>query len=484
VAARYASYNWHVQTVGDANDLTSLRAAVQGAKAVTDRPSLIKIRTVIGFGSKKEGTEATHGAPLGAADVAQVKERFGFDPTASFVVPEAVRAVYNGRGLAGAQCEKEWNDLFLSYTAQYPAEAAEYTQRMLGELPADWKKNIKTYSADEAKAVATRNRSEEVLNAIASAVPSIMGGSADLTPSNLTALKCSGDFQHATPAGRYVRFGVREHAMAAICNGMFAHGGVRPFCATFLNFIGYALGSVRLSALSQFGILYVMTHDSIGLGEDGPTHQPVEMLQCLRSTPNLLTFRPADGNETAGAYIAAMEHKHTPTVICLSRQAAPTLAGTSVDNTLRGGYVLEEVGGSAPALVLLATGTEVSLARATALKLHADEGVAVRVVSMPCTELFDRQSLEYRVSVLPDGVPVVSIEAGGVEGWRKYAHAPFGLTTYGESAPGGALFAHFGFTADNLAAKAKEVLAFYKAAGGCGPSPMRVPVISGAAAGH
>ena len=475
MAARYAAYNWHVQVVADGNDVASLRAAVQGAKLVTDRPSLIKIRTIIGFGSKKQGTEATHGAPLGAADLASVKEKFGFNPAESFVVPDAVRAVYTAAGEAGVQSEKQWDAMLVSYKAKYPAEGADFVGRMKGELPAGWREALKPYSADEPKAAATRNRSEEVLNAIAQHVPALMGGSADLTPSNLTALKCSGDFQKDTPAGRYIRFGVREHAMAAVCNGMFAHGGIRPFCATFLNFIGYALGSVRLSALSQFGVVYVMTHDSIGLGEDGPTHQPIEMLQSLRAMPNLHTFRPADGNETIAAYTAAMQHTTTPTVICLSRQAAPTLPGSSAEKALLGAYTVDESSvpsGQQPALVIVATGTEVTLAIAAA-KRHAP--TAVRIVSMPCTELFDLQPLAYRLQLFPDNVPVLAVEAAGVEGWRKYAHSVVGMTGYGESGPGNALFAEFGFTPPAVEARARELLTFYESAGGCGASLARYP---------
>lgn len=487
VNMRYSAYNWHVQTVTDVNDLESLRSAITAAKLVTDRPSLIKIRTVIGFGSKKEGTEATHGAPLGAADLSSVKERFGFNPTESFVVPDPVRHVYETRGKFGGNAEREWNEMFAAYQHKFPEQAAEFHGRMQGQLPSGWKEGLPVYSPQEAKAVATRNRSEEVLNYIASRVCSVMGGSADLTPSNLTALKCSGDFQKDTPAGRYIRFGVREHAMAAICNGMFAHGGQRPFCATFLNFIGYAFGAVRLSALSRFGVVYVMTHDSIGLGEDGPTHQPVEMLECLRATPNLLVMRPADGNETAGAYAVAMEHAHTPTVISLSRQASPTLVGSAADKVYQGAYVLCDVGASSapvPTLVLVATGTEVALAVSTAQAIvAASTGVHVRVVSMPCCELFDEQSLEYQLSVFPDGAPVMSIEASGVAGWKKYAHAPFGLTAFGLSAPGPAVMAHFGFTVDNLVERANEVMAFYKTQPA--PSLLRYPkFVSPAAPGH
>ncbi len=286
----------------------------------------------------------------------------------------------------------------------------------------------------------------------------------------MSCSQCSGDFQKNTPAGRYIRFGVREHAMAAICNGLFAHGGVRPYCATFLNFIGYALGAVRVSALSKFGVLYVMTHDSIGLGEDGPTHQPVEMLESLRAMPNLFTMRPADGNETSGAYQIALEHPSTPTVISLSRQAAPTLVGTSAEKVALGGYTLQEFGsseaGSAyPTLILVATGTEVSLAVSVAKELHAASASTwVRVVSMPCCELFDAQTVEYQKSVLSAGSPIVSVEAGGVRGWQKYAHVSVGLdNTFGMSAPAEQIYQFFGLTTPALVEKAKAVIAFYSA---------------------
>jgi len=316
------------------------------------------------------------------------------------------------------------------------------------------------------------------LNAIANQIPEVIGGSADLTPSNLTSLKCSSDFQKNTPAGRYIRFGVREHAMAAISNGIHSHGGLRSYCATFLNFMGYAMGAVRLSALSEFGVLYVMTHDSIGLGEDGPTHQPVEMLESLRAMPNLFTMRPADGNETNGAYIVAMEHTHTPTVISLSRQACPTLEGSSADKVALGGYVLQEFGSSAasgsshPTLIIIATGTEVSLAVNVAKDLSAGDSHAwIRVVSMPCTELFDAQPLDYQRSVLTCGSPIVSVEAAGVRGWERYAHVSFGLdNSFGRSAPEKAVYDFFGLNKATIAQQSKEVIAFYTSAGSSQPN--------------
>jgi transketolase len=473
VNARYVAYGWHVQTVADGNDIDAIRVAVAAAQAETGRPSIIKIRTIIGFGSTKQGTHGTHGAPLGAADIAHVKKTFSFDPEQSFVVLEDVLEYYRASAAKGVGAEADWEAKLAQYGQQHPELAADLARRMRGELPADWKKGLPTYSHTEAKAAATRNRSEEVLNALAGVLPELVGGSADLTGSNLTNLKCSGDFQKDTPAGRYIRFGVREHGMAAICNGMYAYGGLRPFCATFLNFIGYAMGSVRVSALSRFGLLYVMTHDSIGLGEDGPTHQPVEMLECLRALPNFLTMRPADGNETVGAYVVALERAGTPTCISLSRQAAPTVEGTSADLVAKGAYVILNAGAAKarPDLVLVSTGTELAMTVAVAKELAAE--LSVRVVSMPCCELFDEQPLDYQLEVFPEGAPVMSIEAGGINGWFKYAHAPFGMETYGASAPAGPLFNLFGFTVPNLTARAKEVVAFYGAAGA--PSLMKYP---------
>lgn len=282
----------------------------------------------------------------------------------------------------GEQAEAAWTHMFTSYSAVHPDLAGEYVRRMQGRLPSNWKDKLPVYSHTDTKAVATRNRSEEVLNIIAASMPELMGGSADLSGSNLTVLKCSGDFQHANPIGRYIRFGVREHAMVAICNGLFAHGGIRPFCATFLNFLGYAMGSVRVSCLSRFGLLFIMTHDSIGLGEDGPTHQPIEMLEWCRALPNMLTIRPADGNETVGAYIVAIEKPSTPTVLSLTRQGVPTIEGTCADKVSLGAYTIGDFGAAAarPSLILIGTGSELYLAVAVAKSIASSDGVSVRYI--------------------------------------------------------------------------------------------------------
>jgi transketolase len=349
--------------------------------------------------------------------------------------------------------------------------AKELQRAISGHLPENWKSVLPTYNPADTKAVATRVRSEEVINALAPIISELVGGSADLTPSNLTLMKCSGDFQKNTPQGRYISFGVREHAMAAICNGILAHGGLRPYCATFLNFVGYALGAIRLSALSHFGIIYVMTHDSIGLGEDGPTHQPIEMLETLRTIPNLLTLRPADGNETSGSYMVALERAHTPSVLCLSRQGTPTLEGSKMESVAFGAYVLNDFKHNAdhlpyPTLTIMSSGTEVALAVKVAQQFMADGGdhCWIRVVSAPCHELFNKQTSDYQRSVLMYGSPVMSIEASCITGsWKKYAHAVYGIPDcFGFSAPADQIYKYFGFEISNLMKCARDVIQFYK----------------------
>lgn len=462
VLARYKAYGWHTSKVDNVSELDNLHKAIQAAKNVEDKPSIIKIRTKIGHGSKLEGSEKTHGAPLGPEDVRYVKQGFGFDPDKSFDVTEDVLETYRSAGKAGEEKEQEWNKLYDRYKEAHPDLAAEFQRRVIdAKLPDNWKEGLPTFKAgDPAKA--TRATSGMVLNALAEKLPEIIGGSADLTPSNVTALKCSGDFQKDTPGGRYIRYGVREHGMSGMTNGIFAYGGYRPFCATFLNFITYGWGAVRLSALSQMGVLYIMTHDSIGLGEDGPTHQPIEVLELLRATPNMYTFRPADGNEVTGSYIAAIEASHTPSVLALSRQNCAVLEGSSPEKVSQGAYSLSEHGsGDKLDFILASTGSEVQICVDVAKKL-AEEGKKVRVVSMPCIELFDKQPLAYKESVFPAGVPVMSVEAAGVQGWQKYSHAAFGMDRFGSSGKLDDVYKKFGFTVDNLVGQAKKVLAFYE----------------------
>jgi len=461
VLARYAGYGWHTQYVADGdNDFEGLLAAVEAAKAVSDRPSIIKVKTTIGFGSKKQGTEAVHGAPLGAEDVALVNAKLGFDPAVTFAVPEEVSAFFAGIAAKGAAAEAEWAANFAAYAAAQPEKAAEFERRIAGVLPPA-ALSVFPHVKPTDKADATRNWSGKVLNALAPLLPEIIGGSADLAPSNKTELKCSGDYQKATPFGRYLRFGVREHAMAAICNGLAAYGGLIPYCATFLNFISYASGAVRLSALSKFRVLYIMTHDSIGLGEDGPTHQPVETLAALRAMPNMLVFRPADGNEVNGAYQCALSYSGGPSVLALSRQNVPNLETSSAEAVKLGAYPAFESAPGTPAdLIIVSTGSEVGIAIAAAKKIA---GKSVRVVSMPCAELYDAQPIEYKKSVFPDGTPVLSVEASVSFGWERYSHAHVGVDDFGRSAPYEAVYEYFGITPDGVAAKAAKLLEFYSA---------------------
>lgn len=459
VLKRYESYGWHTIEIKNGDtDFDAILNAVHAAKQVTDKPSMIKIRTTIGLGSSKQGLETCHGSPLGAPDVANVKKHYGFDPEKFFQVDDDVYSLYSAAAAKGTAAHTAWKSLFEQYKSKFPSEAGLLQRYMNKELPAGWESVLPTYKATDADK-ATRNLSEICLNALAPILPELFGGSADLTGSNLTHLKQgNGEFQAKTPLGRNFKFGVREHAMAAICNGLHAYGGILPYCATFLNFVGYAAGAVRISALSHHQVIYVMTHDSIGLGEDGPTHQPIETLSYLRAMPRMLTIRPADGNETSGAYIQAVKYRTGPSTLCFTRQAVPQLQGSSAEGVAKGAYILnayDATNSSNPDIVLIGTGSEVSLCVAAAKLL---EGVLkVRVVSAPCLELFDAQSRDYAVSVLPVGVPVLSVELACSHGWHRYAHQHYGIDTYGASGPIKDLFNKFGFTADKLAEAAKKV---------------------------
>ncbi|KAJ3017279.1 Transketolase [Thoreauomyces humboldtii] len=465
VVKRYEAYGWHVQVIADGDhDIEGITKAIEAAKKVTDKPSLIKIRTTIGFGSKNQGEEKVHGAALGEPDIEQVKTKFGFDPKQKFHVPKEVYDFYSNVSKKGAGASAAWHKLFEAYGQKHPELHAELTRRINKKLPDGFIDALPRFTPKDDP-VATRKLSESLLNKIAPITPELVGGSADLTGSNLTRWKSAEDFQPentglGTYAGRYIRFGVREHGMAAICNGISAYGANIPFGATFFNFISYALGAVRLSALSKHQVLYIMTHDSIGLGEDGPTHQPIETLAECRALPNILNFRPADGNEVSGSYLVALEATDRPSVLILTRQNLPQLQGSTVEAVRKGAYVLQ--GGDVAAdIVFVATGSEVSLAVDTAAEL-AKEGVKSRVVSMPCWELFEEQSLEYKESVFPDGVPVISIEAMSTFGWTKWAHHPIGIDTFGSSGPYKDLYKKFGLVPDVIAGKAKKVIAFYK----------------------
>lgn len=457
VCKRFEAYGWHVQHVADGNtDLAGIAKAIAAAKAVTDKPSLIKVTTTIGYGSpNKANTAGVHGAPLGSDEVQLTRENLGWS-CEPFVVPDEVLNHFRKAIERGARYEAEWNQTFAAYRQKYPEEAAEFERLLRGELPADWDVNLPSYTPED-KAVATRKHSEICLNAIAPKLPELIGGSADLTHSNLTELKCSGDFQKGQYQNRNIRFGVREHAMAAICNGIALHqSGLIPYCATFLVFADYLRPALRLSALSQAGVIYVMTHDSIALGEDGPTHQPVETLASLRAIPNLLVIRPADGNETSGAYKVAIQRRNQPTLLALTRQNVPNLAGTSAANVAKGAYTLVDCEGT-PDLILIGTGSEVSLCVKAAEALRAN-GKKVRVVSMPSWELFEEQSPEYKASVLPAGIKRLAVEAATSFGWCRYADATVSIERFGASAPGNVLMEKFGFTVDNVVAKANALL--------------------------
>lgn len=475
VQKRYEAYGWHVQEVTDVvTQLDDLRAAIQKAKETTDKPSIIAIKTLIGYGSPtKQGSHAAHGAPLGAVDLAGTKENYGLPKDEMFYVADDVKEVFDKAIAKNNGVMSEWESMFAKYTAAYPTKAQEIERRMKGELPSNVFDDLPKFTIGTSKELATRKYSEQNINALAPVVPELVGGSADLTPSNCTRFKNAVDYQKDSPEGRYFRFGVREHGMAAICNGLFAYGGMRPYCATFLTFVGYMVGAVRLSALSKFGVLYVMTHDSIGLGEDGPTHQPIEQIESLRSMPNVNVFRPADSNETAAAYKVAMEQRETPTVICCSRSTVPALTSSSIENASKGGYVA--IDAESPALVLVSTGSEVGFCVKAAEKLMA-AGIPTRVVSMPCQDIFVQQSEEYQASVLPGNIPTMSVEAAAVHGWHRFSHAQIGMTSFGASGPGSKVFAHFGFTPENIFNKGKALVDFYKASSEPVPNLRNRPV--------
>lgn len=461
VLKRYESYGWHTQHVTDGdNDTNAIEAALLAAQKVTDKPSIIKLTTTIGFGSAKQGTEGVHGSPLGAADITNLKTKFGLNPELSFNIAPEVATAFN-HAAKGEAAEAEWRALFAKYQAAHPTEAAEFLRREKKQLPEGWEKALPVDYKPGGAALATRKTSGNTLNALAGVLPELFGGSADLNPSTFTYLEKFKGFQKDSYEGRNVHFGVREHAMAAIMNGIAAYGFFIPFGSTFLNFLGYALGSFTLSALSGFQALYIFTHDSIGLGEDGPTHQSVEKFMLCRDTPNVHFIRPADGLETTAAYIAAIKNQHGPTLLALSRQNLPQNAGSSIEGALKGAYILSDTtpAGGKPDIILCATGSEVEIAINAAAKIT---DLKVRVVSFPCWELFEEQSQEYKESVFTQGVPVLSIEAGTIMGWSRYAHASIGMTTFGASAPAPQLYKKFGITVDNTVEKAHKLVEFHK----------------------
>lgn len=440
VLKRFEAYGWHTQWVkkGD-TDLEGIEKAIAVAKEVKDKPSVIKLTTTIGFGSLLEGTGGVHGNALKADDCKQVKKKFGFDPDQTFIVPQKVYDLYHAHSSEGAAKEAEWNKLFEKYGEKYGAEHADLLRRQSGKLPEGWQKKLPTYKPGD-KEIASRKMSEAVLNAIHDVVPDLVGGSADLTGSNNTRWKGAVDFQppalkldDASYAGRYIRYGVREHAMAGIMNGLAVYGTIIPFGGTFLNFVSYAAGSVRLSALSHCRVIYVATHDSIGLGEDGPTHQPIETLAHFRALPNCMVWRPADGNETSAAYYVAITAKSTPSIIALTRQDLPQLENSTLENGIKGGYVAVEA--EKADITLVSTGSEVCICIEAVKYLKDNHQITARVVSIPCFEVFDTQSKEYRLQCLPDGIPSLSVEVMSTLGWERYTHEQFGLNRFGASGP-------------------------------------------------
>ena len=461
VMKRYEAYGWHVQHVADGNtDVDGIQKAIEAAKAVTDRPSLIKVTTTIGYGSpNKSNTAGVHGAPLGEEEANLTREALGWT-YGPFEVPQESYDHWRHAIARGAAAEEAWNATLASYRKNYATEAALFERMLRGELPEGWDKCLPTFSPED-KGLATRQHSQNCLNAIAPHLPELIGGSADLTHSNLTDIKGEKSFQKGAEANRYLHFGVREHAMAAILNGLAYHGsGLVPYGGTFLVFADYMRGSMRLSALSELGVIYVLTHDSIGVGEDGPTHQPVETIPSLRAIPNMLVFRPGDGNETSGAYKVAINNRHRPSVLALSRQAMANQANSAIDKVALGGYILEDCSGS-PELILIGTGTELDLCVQAAKQLTAD-GRKVRVVSMPCVELFLEQSAAYQEEVLPNAIRKrIVVEAAESFGWHKFIGLDGDSVTmnrFGASAPGGTCMKEFGFTVENVVAKSKALL--------------------------
>jgi transketolase len=463
VSSRFRSYGWHVQDLPDVNDVHALELALINAKAETQKPSLIRVRSLIAYGSpNKSGTAGSHGSPLGPDEIKLAKEFFGFDPEKSFDVPAKVLKFYREKGERGIDYEKKWNETYAKYKEKFPALAAEYELARSGGLPARWDANMPTFKGSDP-AMATRQASGKVLNAIAANLPNLIGGSADLSPSTDTNLKEFDSFSPENRGGRNFHFGIREHAMGSVMNGMALTKGIIPFGATFLIFSEYMRPPIRLAAIMKISPIFVYTHDSIGLGEDGTTHQPVEQLASLRSMPNITVIRPADANETTEAWRVAITHKGGPMVLVFTRQVLPILDQdkyTSAAELAKGAYILSEAS-KKPGLILIATGSEVALVLQAQVKLEK-EGISTRVVSMPSWELFEKQNAAYKEKVFPKANRKrLAVEMASPMGWHKYVTDEgdiLGMTTFGESAPAEDLYKHFGFTVDNVFKKAKALL--------------------------
>ncbi|MZK52277.1 transketolase, partial [Clostridium beijerinckii] len=459
VAKRYEAYGWQVLNVADGNDIDTIEKAIEAAKAETTKPSIIIVKNQIGFGCPaKQGKASAHGEPLGADNVIAMKENLGWKTEPAFYVPDEVYTNMNEHIAKGEKTEEAWNELFKSYAKAYPELAAEYTKWMSGELDKEaLLNNEELWRFD--KEMATRESSGIMINRLAKLIPNFIGGSADLAPSNKTHMNDRGDFSAEDRSGSNLHFGVREHAMAAIANGMYAHGGLKVFCATFFVFSDYMKGAMRLSALMNLPVAYVLTHDSIGVGEDGPTHEPIEQLAALRSMPNMTVFRPADSKETAAAWYYAVTNGTTPTSLVLTRQKLPLYDGCP-KRALKGGYILKDSKKETPDVLLMASGSEVELIYKAADELEA-KGIDARVISMPSFELFDAQDEAYKESVMPNKVRArVAVEALTSFGWHKYVGLDgdvISLDTFGASGKAEILFEKFGFTVENVVEKAINV---------------------------
>lgn len=461
VLKRFDAYDWHTQRVHDGNDLKAIEEAIKVAQAETSRPSIISVKTIIGFGSPLQGTSKVHGSPLGEENLKKTKEQLGWDPAKSFYVPDEVKELLLEPGKKGAGLQADWQSKFDAYKKAFPTEAKQLEQAFKGELPDGWDRDLPVFKAGEG--LATRQASGKALEAIKKHVPWLIGGSADLASSNEMSVKGDLSFQPGSYQHTNIWFGVREHAMGGILNGMASHHGVRVYGGTFLNFSDYMRGAIRLAALTEAPITYVFTHDSIGLGEDGPTHQPVEQVTSLRTTPNLTVIRPGDANETVQAWAIAMTNMTGPVALILTRQKLPSLDQQKyppATNVAKGAYTLIE-GGDKPDLILIATGSELQLA-VGASEVLSKEGLQVRVVSMPSWELFEKQDEAYRNKVLPPAIKQrLAIEAGVTLGWYKWVTSEgdvIGLDRFGLSAPGEEVMEYFGFTIENVCKRARKLV--------------------------
>jgi len=461
VLARFDAYGWHTLTVSDGNDLDAIEQAILQAQQETERPSLIAVKTIIGFGSPQQGTNKVHGSPLGEENLKKTKEALGWPAEKTFYIPDEVKEYLLEPGKHGESLQAEWEARLTEYENKYPEEGKAFRLGMQGELPEGWESSLPMFSAGDS--MATRQASGKVLDALKTVIPGLIGGSADLASSNNTPLSGDISFQPGHYNQSNIWFGVREHAMGGIMNGLVSHGGIKAYGGTFLTFSDYMRGSIRLAALTEAPVIYIFTHDSIAVGEDGPTHEPIEQVTALRAIPDLVVIRPADANETLEAWRFAIKKKKTPVALILSRQKLPVLDQekyASAKNLEKGAYILSEADGE-PAIILVATGSEVQLALKAQTQLKED-GIAARVVSMPSWELFDHQDQSYKDTVFPPHIHKrLAIEAGVTFGWYKYVGSEgsvLGIDRFGASGEGEAVLAHFGFTADEVYKRAKALL--------------------------